>query len=143
MKKYIIPLFIFLLFATIIHPAFAQDPSLPMTEREWNIYYQLVDRLYGVDYENEAAHSRSMQKAAAEMGMDIEYLYKIDVVGKTTGPNQRENIIFQDILKRVEPLPDDVSDAQLEPVYSQVARDYGITLARVYDIIERCQENTY
>jgi len=143
MTKCIATLIAILLLPLAVHTAFAQDPSIPLTEREWGIYYQLVDKLSGVDYENVEAHSRALKKAADEMGLDIEFLGKIELVGKVSPPNEQENMIFQDILKRVDPLPDDVSETQLEPVYSQVARDYGFSLARVYDILKRCQENTY
>jgi len=140
MPKRIATLIAILLLPLAVHTAFAQDPSIPLTEREWGIYYQLVDKLNGVS-ENDLL--LPLEKAAAEMGMGIEYLSKVLMVGKVSPPNEQENRIFQDILKRVDPLPEDVSEAQLEPVYSQVARDYGFSLARVYDILKRCQENTY
>lgn len=126
----------FILLASLVSLAFAQDAPVP-TQREWNIHYDYIEKLDGLIMGDDDVFHRAVNQVAVDHGITNDELYAIEEKVDNYGLTSEEQQILQEVDNELAKFGPERTREQVRAVDAQVARKYGITMARMADINAR------
>ena len=132
-KRIVISLILLFLCAS---SAFAQDAPAP-TQREWNIHYDYIEKLDGLIMGDDDVFHRAVNQVAVDHGITNDELYAIEEKVDNYGLTSEEQQILQEVDNELAKFGPERTREQVRAVDAQVARKYGITMARMADINAR------
>ena len=118
----------------VARPAHAQQEP---TQREWNIYYDYAEKIYYVGTEDKEAFNNAFKAVAAEHGLTEEELDAAIEKVYAYGLTPEEDKIFDELNDRMIALGDNATQEQKDAVEMEIARKYGLSEARLFDIVGR------
>lgn len=140
-KTFILVIFLGILFLSF--SVYCQD----LTGREWKVYYDVAEGyheiLYEVDrgeYPTEEHYNRIYQDIANKYNISIKEVKDIDSRGLDREPTAREYEIVDDLMARINALPEDAGREDFERVDREVANKYGLSLLDLHEIDYRVGE---
>lgn len=133
----------FLLFASVLSVFFPVFAAEAPTQREWDIYYAIVEQVNSLDKNDEAGRASARSKVAATYGVTEEGLSAVEDKVLDYGLREEEKPIFNEWLERTKSSdPKSTTQDQLA-LMAQIERKYGISHSRLSDIVARVLSDAY
>jgi hypothetical protein len=111
----------------------AEEP----TQREWNIYYDFVEKSSFLRSQNKSAVNYTFEQIADDHGISLDELMRIVEKTEIYGLKPEEQKIVEELGNKLTALGNNATEAQKDAVYQEIGRKYGLSLARVVDLTIR------
>ena len=132
-----------LILVLVVVSLLISSPSVALSQNlqghEWSIYYDVVEewhrQLYLTDHDPFEAEDNAANIAANKYGYTKKEIYAL--MDKGYGdrfPADSEIQIYDELIERINELPEGASEARHDSIHREVANKYGLTLSQLYEL---------